>query len=261
MSEPNVTRPRLKKSRCCCALLTLGLLALGIGVASQHHSLPKGTPGPEAEARTRALEDAVNLAAWKRTGAVRWTFAGRQHHLWDRTRNLARVRWGQGEVLLRLGDQTGRAWRDGVEVTDPAQRDPMLAKAWAHWCNDSFWLNPIAKLRDRGTKRSLVTLDDGRQGLLVGYDSGGVTPGDHYLWIPGDDGLPVAWRMWVSVVPLGGLEATWEDWVTLDTGAKVATRHRIAGLVPLPLADVAGNATLRGLLGTDVDPFAPLAGR
>ena len=49
-----------------------------------------------------------------------------------------------------------------------------------------------------------------------------VTPGDAYLWEVGADGLPVAWRMWVQVLPIEGLRVTREDWVTLATGARVA---------------------------------------
>ncbi len=35
---------------------------------------------------------AVDSDAWERIGAVRWTFRGNRSHLWDRERQLVRVR-------------------------------------------------------------------------------------------------------------------------------------------------------------------------
>jgi hypothetical protein len=104
-----------------------------------------------------------------------------------------------------------------------------------------------------------VRLDDGTRGLLVSYASGGVTPGDAYLWIVGDDGLPRAWKMWVTVIPIGGVQASWERWITLSTGARVATRHAM-GPITLELTDVEGASTL-GELEPGDDPFAALVER
>jgi len=125
------------------------------------------------------------------------------------------------------------------------------------WINDSFWLNPVAKLFDPGTQRRLVALPGDEEGLLITYRSGGATPGDSYLWLVGADDLPHAWRMWVSILPLGGIKASWEDWLTLGTGARVATRHRLWGFT-LELQEVAGACTLAEL-EPGPDPFAALA--
>ena len=215
---------------------------------------PEGRTGEPAEALTHAFQESVNTEAWEQTGAVQWTFAGRITHLWDRTRHLDRVQWGNNTVLIDLSTQKGRAWVGEEEVFDK-KADRLVGKAWSYWCNDSFWLNPIAKMFDGGTTRSLVSLPEG-EGLLISYSSGGVTPGDAYLWIPGEDGRPASWRMWVSIIPIGGVRTSWEGWQTLSTGAMVSTSHRL-GPVELALTEVAGAVTLSALIPGD-DPFAPL---
>lgn len=238
-----------------------GLIALGaaaavavIGGAVVSDPRPEGASGPSAEALTDALQASVDVAAWEQTGAVEWTFGGRQTHLWDRIRHLDRVQWGNKTVLIDLSTQQGRAWVDGEEVTG-SKAERLVGKAWSFWCNDSFWLNPIAKMRDEGTTRSLVEVAEG-EALLISYSSGGVTPGDAYLWIPGEDGRPEAWRMWVSIIPIGGVTTSWEEWQTLSTGAVVATSHKM-GPVNLEMTELSGAATLSELYPGD-DPFAPL---
>ena len=219
---------------------------------------PDGTPGRAADALARRMLAAVDYQAWQRTGSVRWTFRGERDHLWDRVRGLARVRWGDVEVLLDLARRDGLAYDSGRALSgDRAAK--LVAKAFARWTNDSFWLNPVVKLFDPGTERRLVRLDDGASALLVEYTTGGLTPGDAYLWLPGADGLPTAWRMWTSNLPKGGVRASWEGWTELSTGALVATRHKLA-LGRVEIGNLAGAATLAEL-EPGPDPFAALLAR
>lgn len=113
--------------------------------------------------------------------------------------------------------------------------------AYKMFCNDSFWLMAPFKLTDPGTKRMLVTLPDGRQGLKISYSSGGVTPGDSYVWFLDGQGVPTAFKMWVGILPIGGIEGTWEKWITLPTGAKLSTFHLIGGKLDSPIMDVDGG--------------------
>ena len=235
------------------ALLALAAILLASPALAERR--PSGTAGPAAEALARRMLAAVDDEAWQRTGAVRWTFRGDRHHLWDRERGLARVRWGGVEVLVDLATRRGVAYEGGRPVSG-AKADKLLAKAFARWTNDSFWLNPVVKAFDPGTERLRVELADGAEALLVEYTSGGLTPGDAYLWIVDRDGLPVAWKMWTSNLPKGGMRASWEDWVTLATGARVATRHKLA-LGKVEISDLAGAATLAEL-EPGTDPFAAL---
>ena len=236
------------------ALLLLIVLGLGITGVVLHEPRPEGRTGPEAEAMARRMVDAVDGEAWEALGAVRWRFPRGHRHLWDKRRGFARVRWDAHEVLLRLSDRSGVARTAGEEVGGEAARE-LREKAFALWANDSFWLNPVVKAFDEGTTRSIVELEEGGEGLLVSYASGGVTPGDAYLWILDERGRPVRWRMWVSIIPIGGLGTTWEGWRTLEGGAQVATEHDW-GPFTMELTDIEAAASVEALEGED--PFTEL---
>lgn len=244
------------KKRYILGILML-LLVVGVGVmwVMLSHALPKGTPGPKADALAKAMQQASNQDAWDKTGAVTWHFGGRNVHLWDRKRSLSRVQWGIHEVLFPIGaPTTGIAKVNGKIVTNKTVRTKLLKKGYAFWCNDSFWLNPVDKLFDKGVVRKLV-VKDGKEHLLAEFASGGVTPGDKYLYLLDDKKMMTAWYMYVRILPIKGLAASFAGWTTLSTGAKVSTRHSI-GPMTLKLTNVKGAATLAGLVKPD--PFALL---
>jgi hypothetical protein len=89
---------------------------------------------------------------------------------------------------------------------------------------------------------------------MVSYSSGGVTPGDSYLWILDENNRPVAWKMWVKIIPIGGVRSSWADWVQLPTGAWVATSHKTAFLTS-KITNLEAGMSLTDL-GMDKDPFA-----
>jgi hypothetical protein len=237
------------------AVVVLSLLATGGFITwAIDRPLPRGVEGPEAEALADTMVRAVNKEGWGRMGAIRFEFAlTGTRYLWDRRRNVAQVQWGSNDVRLSLDDASrGVARVDGVVVEGEAART-LMAEAWSRWCNDSFWLVAPLKVRDPGTTRSLVTVD-GREGLLVQYAAGGVTPGDSYVWFLGADGTPEAWRMWVSVLPIGGVRVGWGGWTTLPTGARAALSHT-AGPFDVAFRGVEGAASLDELVPGE-DPFA-----
>ena len=215
--------------RLAAALLGAGALAALAVYAFVHEPRPTGTPGPAAEALADRLLAAVDAAAWDTTAYVAWDFDGRQRYRWRRDVDSVEVRWGDVAVDLDTETVTGTARRGGELLTGDEAREA-VERAWAHFCNDSFWLAAPFKVRDPGTARAVVALEGGGEGLLVTYASGGVTPGDAYLWELGPDGLPAAYRMWTSLIPVGGVRATWEDYRALPSGARVATAHRLGPL-------------------------------
>lgn len=241
-------------------LLVLAVLVGALLLAPKLFSrpLPSGTAGPAADELARRVMAATGYAGWQQTGAVAFSFRGKHHHLWDRERGFLRLTVGDEVVWLDLATRRGIAEKAGKPVAAKALPDK-LEKAWSYFCNDTFWLNPLAKLFDDGTTRLTAAPPaehPGTEGLLIAYASGGVTPGDSYLWIVGADGKPTHWRMWTSILPIKGLEASWESWQELPTGAVIATRHKL-GPTTLEIENVRGAAHLAEL-EPGGDPFAAL---
>ncbi|MEL6835094.1 MAG: hypothetical protein AAFP77_19000 [Bacteroidota bacterium] len=218
-------------------LSILGLILLGVIAGFfANQPLPTGEAGPAADALARKMETAVNKMAWDSTRFVSWKFRTGTAYMWDKDRQAVVVEWGNNKVLLRTTDQSGKVFVDGKEVTATEEKQKMLAKAWSQFANDSFWLCAPMKAFNPGTSREIVTLEDGKQGLLVSYSSGGVTPGDAYLWHLDESGLPVSWQMWVKIIPVGGLSFTWENWTDAPQ-PRIATEHN-GSLLSVPIIDL-----------------------
>lgn len=212
---------------------------------------PKGVASQEAEHLAHNIQKAINIEAWDTTEAVSWNFGDRHTFLWDKKRHWVKVNWSDYEALIRIDSVDGRVWKNGEEIT--SKKKQKLIKQGLHfWMNDSFWLNAPAKIFDKGTERKVVDYE-GEETLMVTYTSGGATPGDSYLWFFDENGLPTKWKMWVKIIPIGGVETSWEQWITTSTGAKIATLH-IGGPINLEMKDVKAGA----LSDFGEDPFTPL---
>ena len=218
---PPRSLPRRLLRGAVLALAVIVVIAVIAGAVA-HDPRPAANPSPEADAMAQRMVAAVGGEAWEQAGAAAWGVFGHEY-VWDRERGYVEFRDGARRVLLRTGDQSGLAYRDDARLGGEEAADE-LSRAWRFFCNDSFWFNPVVKAFDPGPTRSIVTVD-GEEGLLVSYGEGGVTPGDAYLWLLGPDGRPRAWRMWVSILPVGGVRTSWEGWQELDGGVWIATRH------------------------------------
>jgi hypothetical protein len=208
-------------------LIALGLIGY-ISYLVIDEDLPQGEKGEKAELLADKMLDAVNDSAWQEIEVIEWDFTGQRHLIWDKNRHWAKVSWENYEVFIRLDSKTGVAFAKGKKIERAELLNSLLEEAYAIWANDSFWLNPITKIRDGGTERSFVPqADENLDGLLVTYKSGGVTPGDSYLWLVNKEtGLPKSVKMWVQIIPIGGVEFSWENWHTTAGGAKIAKTHQ-----------------------------------
>lgn len=199
------------------------LVLLATAYMTVNDPLPEGIEGPEAENLADEMLKALEARAYDNIDTLSWTYRGEQQHIWYKKENLVEVRWKKYTVLLNLNDLTGTGFIEGEEVIGESL-EKLLQEAWAHFANDSFWLVAPYKIRDPGTSRRFVDMEDG-PGLLVTYSSGGVTPGDSYLWVLGENFRPLYWKMWTQRIPIGGLKFHWESWRQLK-GAWFAPNHR-----------------------------------
>ena len=233
-------------------LLVVILLAVGAGIAL-HEKEPAGSNAAEADALAHSMMAAVDKPAWDTTRWIKWTFRSGNTYVWDKERHYVMVLQENKEVRFNANTMAGSVVVGGQAAK--GQKVPKLVqKAWSNFCNDSFWLNPVVKAFDGGTERTMVTLKDGRKGVKVTYKSGGVTPGDSYVWILDDNNLPTAWKMWVNIIPVGGIETSWEGWTTLPTGAKIATTHEAFGRKVEMISNVKAGLDHTDL-GYKEDPF------
>lgn len=236
----------------------IGLMVLGIaifiGVNSERR--PTVVPSSEADVLAKTMLEAIHKDAWDSTTFVSWTFSGYHHYLWDKKRDFVQVTWKNNKVLLNTQQITGEAWKSD-EIVAGKEAEKLVQRAWNYFCNDAFWLNAPSKVFDPGTTRSLVTLKDGRKGLMVHYASGGVTPGDSYVWLLDENHRPVAWKMWVKILPIRGLEASWDNWTTTPTDAYISTNHTILGKKVPTITNLQCSNDLIAI-GYAEDPFLPL---
>ena len=267
-----------KKTLTYITILVSLLVTAGIWIGiSITRDLPSATPGPAAERKTNQVEQFTGLKAWKETDAISFVFKpAHREHLFDRNRRLVRVEFqnsqaeeessenvsdsesneseGVGEVtvFLQLDSHKGLVFEDGKELNG-SDKVSWLQKAYEAHINDVFWLNPFSALRAPGAVRRLT--DD--QGLLITYETGGVTPGDSYLIYADARGKPERWLLWTQAIPARGIEFTFEDWKEFDNGLRISLK-RSSFLRNVELENV---QICPEFPGEQPDPFAPLLER
>jgi len=206
------------------------VLVVGLFYFATNESKPafKKETAQEADELAHKMLKSINFEAWENTPFVQWSFKEMHHYVWDKFNNNIQVKWKTYDVRLNLDDRNQFiVFESGNKLLDLKIAKELSVTAWEYFCNDSFWLNAPAKAFDEGTKRSIV-IEGGKKGLFVVYESGGSTPGDAYLWFLDGNFKPYKYKMWSSIIPIGGVEATWEDWDTTATEALIATKHEMA---------------------------------
>ena len=207
-----------------------------------------------ADALANKMLKAIHKEAWDNIRFIQWSFQGKRHFVWDKRKHLIQVSWADFRVVIDPNTSRGIAFQEGVQKVEK-EGDELVKKAIDAFNNDSFWLNAPAKVYDDGTERSIVS-HKGKDALMVKYTVGGTTPGDSYLWILDDTGLPIAWKMWVSNIPVEGMELTWEEWADFD-GTMLSQFHKGESF-DLRISNIKVASQLIGL-GIEEDIFAALS--
>ncbi|MRH99579.1 hypothetical protein GH721_03440 [Kriegella sp. EG-1] len=193
--------------------------------------LPESKQIEGADRLAEKMLSAINSEMYEKTRFLEWSFSGGKHkYKWDKKRGRVLISWDDYKVNLNLNKPSKSSATDnGLKVTSKSL-DDLIKTAQKYFNNDSFWLVAPFKVFDKGTMRSIVLLENGSEGLMVTYESGGTTPGDTYLWKLKANGFPESFQMWVKIIPIGGLEATWDDWKIMENGLLLPASHKIGSM-------------------------------
>ena len=182
-------------------LLTLpSLLFFGYLYFRYHEDLPLGTNPEQADLLAQKMLDALDHESYKNTNYVEWMYRKKRFYKWKKDRQSCLVYWKDYKVNLDLKD---------------------------YFKNDLFWMVAPYTAFDEGVQRGIVSLEDGNQGLLVTYPLDGINPNGSFLWHLDNDGKPKSFQLWVSDLPIDGLKISWNDWTTTESGAQLATNHKL----------------------------------
>lgn len=219
-------------------LILIGILLIGFVVLKLKYNedLPQGTAGKAADDLAYSILDAINYEAFKNTKEIHWTFRGVNRYEWQLQQDIVDVYWTDKHVTLHTSSPNeSLAYQSGQQITGDDKQDA-IDYGIKNFNNDSFWLVAPFKIFDPGTQREIIK-EDGQQKLLVQYTSGGSTPGDAYVWEVDKNYRPVAFKMWVSIIPFDGLEAEWSNWQMTEGDFPLPESRSVWGL-EIPISEV-----------------------
>jgi hypothetical protein len=134
----------------------------------------------------------------EREGKIAASFPQRLDRFSGDYRVSGNDRQGPFLVIMNVNSRSGRAWRDGVELSDPKE---LLELGYRRFINDTYWLLMPLKMRDPGVKLeaagSRVECNRTYDVVKLSFETGvGLTPGDQYwAWVNRDSGLVDFWEM------------------------------------------------------------------
>jgi len=179
---------------------------------------------PSAQSVAERLQKALGgKEAWDNTHFIKFSFAGRRTHWWDKWSGRHRVegqtKEGQKYVVLEnINTKEGTAYLDGKKAEGDKAKE-LLEGAYGAWVNDTYWLLMPYKLQDPGVNLTY----DGEETiggktydkLALSFGNVGLTPGDRYwAYINRDTGLMDRWAFILQDMPKEGPPSVWgwEGW-------------------------------------------------
>ena len=196
-------------------ILFLLVLILGIAFSSGiiifilDERLPESKESQEALWLAEKMSESMNKVAYDSLRFISWQY-GSHYFDWNKKEDSVKVIWADLEVNVSTETLEGIAYQGGIILLGD-QNKKVVNQAIKYFNNDSFWLVAPYKLNDPGVMLSSVKIPKG-YGLLVTYTQGGSTPGDTYLWLLDENYFPRGWKMWVKMLPIGGVKSKWMGW-------------------------------------------------
>ena len=241
MAKQNKTKRILKIIGGIIIFFTLpSLLLFGFMYLKYNEALPTGQQGTKADQLATTMLQVLNEEAYLNTDYLEWTFKGTHHYKWYKSDKTCEVHWDDFTVILDFENSSNSKVFVAKQKYNGIEKQDYIDKATNYFNNDSFWLVAPYKVFDAGVERRFVKTETDKNALLVTFTSGGSTPGDSYLWHFDDTGKPMSYQMWTDLLPIDGIEATWKDWTTTESGAQLPTFHKLLFL-GLEMGDVKGT--------------------
>jgi hypothetical protein len=237
-------------------LLLLPLSATAQAPAQITVAQPPGTPVPPPPAADPAADELARRVieiqagpSWQKARFLSFTFkldrSGQSAAVfpqqWDRLTGDYRVSGNdpKGVPFVVVEDvitKAGKAWQNGVAVTDPAALKEMLDLGYRRFINDTYWLLMPLKMLDPGVYRtSLGERTDacGRKWDVVKviFDQGPNVPTDVYwAWINRDTGIVEEWDMKLAGTPADArpVEVFFHDFKRVS-GVLISTSREVKG--------------------------------
>jgi hypothetical protein len=244
------------------SLLLAAALALAAGSAFAH---PREAPPTPEQLAQEVMQALGGKEAWDNTRFLRFTFAGRRTHWWDKHTGRHRIE-GQTQdgkkflVLENVNTKEGQVWIDGQKA-EGDQAKEFLERAYGAWINDTYWLIMPYKLQDPGVNLSYVgeeTIDGKKYDkLLLSFQGVGLTPGDRYwAYINHDTHLMDRWAYVLESMEKGAEPTAWrwEGWQKYGNIMLAPKRVQVGGDRTLELGDIAVPDTLPDSVFTSPDP-------
>lgn len=222
------------------------------------------------EVANQVMQALGGKEAWDATRFLRFTFAGRRTHHWDKWSGNHRLEGQTQEgqkfvVLHNLNTRQGRVWLDG-QPADAEKTKELLERAYGAWINDTYWLLMPYKLQDPGVN---LTYEGTEQiegntydKLHLTFGNVGLTPGDEYwAYINRDTHLMDRWA-YILQAQEGQERAKeptvwrWQGWQRYGRILLAPTRAMVGGDRKLELADIAVFETLPDTVFTSPEPVA-----
>ena len=200
----------MKRSLVFSLIFLVGLLlSIGLLIVVLDESLPESKGSQEALWLAEKMSEAMNKPAYDSLRFISWQY-GSHYFDWNKKEDSVKVIWADLEVNVSTETLEGMAYQGGIILLGD-QNKKAVNQAIQYFNNDSFWLVAPYKLNDPGVLLSSVKVPKG-YGLLVTYTQGGSTPGDTYLWLLDENYFPRGWKMWVKMLPIGGVKSEWMGW-------------------------------------------------